>query len=212
MDDKHRLQNDYYQTIAREFLRKRGAPFFLSPRDLSLIADWENRRIPLDAVLEGLSLAFDRRKLKPRRDSAVPLGFCARDVERAWAQSRVRMAGSRRTPGPKTPKRDVARTAVERFLGANPPGWEGLMELYRRGLEVLSSAKPDEHALERLDEEADEILWKRSPAEERDARRRAVREEFKGKNPEDLERISRALVVKSQRERNRIPYFSLFYY
>ena len=65
-------QSEYYRRIAKEFLQRRGAPFFLSPRDMAVIAGWEARRVPLAAVLEGIDRAFERSKSRACTDTSSP--------------------------------------------------------------------------------------------------------------------------------------------
>jgi len=93
MNSQNGGQSGYYQTIAREFLRRRGAPLLLSPRDQAVIAAWEEKRVPLDVVLEGIGRTFDGLRIKGRGSRGVSLLFCERQVEAALAQHRDRSAG-----------------------------------------------------------------------------------------------------------------------
>ncbi len=87
MDDTNG-QSGYYQEIARAFLGRRGGSFFLSPKDQATIAAWEEQRIPLRVVLEGIGRAFDTLKARGRGTKAISLVFCGREVEAVFAQHR----------------------------------------------------------------------------------------------------------------------------
>src|SRR5512137_174737 len=120
MDDKG--QSGYYQEIARVFLERRGGPFFLSPKDQSAIAAWEEKRIPLGVVLEGIARTFDGLTARKRGTKAVSLAFCDRQVEAAFAQHRDRAAGHRKAAGtaPRSGKVDRARREIEMAIEALP--------------------------------------------------------------------------------------------
>jgi hypothetical protein len=205
-------EGGYYRAIARDFLRRRGAPYFLSPRDLALIAEWEERQIPLAAVLEGISAAFERRRGRPGRDKIAALSFCASAVEAAHSQHLDRRAGRRRAVAPRAEKRALARSEAERFLGSLATNESVLRAIYELGVSRLGADKPDEDVLEDLDEQVDGILWASAAPEEVEKCRRTARREFGGQTNLDLEGISRSLAVRAARERRKIPYLSLFYY
>ncbi len=56
---------DYYRAVEEEFLRRRGAPLLLSPRDWALIGDWQAAGIPLRIVLQGIANVFDAFERRP---------------------------------------------------------------------------------------------------------------------------------------------------
>jgi len=181
----------YFQEISRVFLARRGAPFFLSPKDLELIASWEKAGIPLTLVLEGIDRAF-----APGSEGAVSpgkvltLAFCQNQVRKLHELRRERRIGSAAGGVPsRSEKRLWALTEVEDFLTRSdadgPPGVEAIA---RRARALLAAEGTDEEALERLDEEADAALA--AGAEESDRTRR----------------------IKTLREKYRLPYFALFYY
>jgi hypothetical protein len=62
MAKKDRLdrRSGYYQTIGKFFIDLRGAPFFLSSKELAIISQWEEMDIPLRIVLEGIKESFER--------------------------------------------------------------------------------------------------------------------------------------------------------
>ncbi len=212
MTTEDKGQSGYYQTIAREFLARRGAPFFLSPRDQSTIAAWEAKRIPLRVVLEGIGRTFDGIKTRGRGTKGTSLAFCERRVEAAFAQHKDRSAGRANVAEPRTGKKDRARREVVRGLRGLTPGDPELARLLQAALGALAAAKPDEGTLERLDADVEDVLWARATGLEKAEAEAEVRRELRGRRPEGLEATIRRKVVKAARDGRRIPHLSLFYY
>lgn len=205
-------QGGYYRTIAREFFKLRGAPFFLSALDQALIADWERQRVPLDAVLEGLGLAFQALRARAGRRPRA-LSFCRVEVERSFRRHLERKVGGTRRPDvPAADKAVSARREVEDFLGRGPSGVEGLDERLREALAVLAGRGSDEDRLEAIDDAIDALLWERAPAEDRASAMRQVAGMGGGRSPDAREALARTHVVKAMRTRHRIPFVSLYYY
>jgi len=182
----------FYRTIADRFIALRGAPFALSPADISLIAEWEGAGIPLETVLEGIEESFS---LRPGRGH-VPgkiraLSFSRRAVERAFERYRERMVGGDRPSLESAAGRKIksARAAVEAFLARHASEFGSVRPYFEAALLHLSAGKPDAEALERLDEkiEAALLAGDRTPGSE------TVR-------------------LKKIRKLHRVPYVSLFYY
>src|SRR4030042_4650969 len=207
-----RAQSQYYQTIAREFFRSRGAPFFLSPKDVGLIAHWEKLRVPLDAVLEGMEIAFENLRKGGRSAKSLNLGFCEYQVLKAFDRHAERKAGGARKPVSRDEKRNKLVREIERFLAAVPQGLEGLRVSFERALILVRTAEAGEQELERLDDEVDEALWRGASPEEKGELRRDAVTEFAGKRGLDLEEVVRTRLVKTRRDRHKVPYISLFYY
>jgi len=64
-------RQDYYQQIVRHFLKNQTAMFFLPPRDLALISDWEKLGIPLEPILEGIDQTFSRQLKRRKRRNII---------------------------------------------------------------------------------------------------------------------------------------------
>ncbi len=207
-----REQSGYYRTIAAEFIRRRGAPFFLSPRDVALVARWESLRIPLDAVLEGIERAFENSRKRGRPGKVMTLAFCEAQVMKAFGQHAERSAGGTEKVVPRIEKKDRLGKEAARFLAAVPPGLEALAGLFEQAVAVTRLPDTDEQKLEKLDDEVDEILWRSSLPGEREEVRKDIRGEFAGKRGFDVEEIVRTRLVKARRDRYKVPYLSLFYY
>ena len=215
MDAEDSRRSGYYQSIARAFLERRGAPFLLSPKDQAAIAGWEERKIPLRVVLEGIGRTFDGLKSRGRATKGVSLAFCERPVDAAFAQHRDRAAGSRSGEGaarPRSDKRDKARREIEKALRGLGPGDGDLARLLGKALEALAAPKPDDAALERIDTAVEDLLWAGVPAEARSAAEAEIRRELRGRRPKDTEAMVRRKAVQAARTCRRIPHASLYYY
>jgi len=215
MDAEDSRRSGYYQSIARAFLERRGAPFLLSPKDQSAIAGWEERKIPLRIVLEGIGRTFDGLKSRGRATKGTSLAFCERQVDAAFAQHRDRAAGSRSGEGaarPRPDKRDKARREIEKALRGLGPGDGDLARLLGTALEALAAPKPDDAALERIDAAVEDLLWAGAPAEARSAAEAEIRRELRGRRSKDIEGMARRKAVQAARAGRRIPHASLYYY
>jgi hypothetical protein len=225
MDDRS-AQSGYYQEIAAAFLRRRGGALVLSPRDQAAIAAWEEQRIPLAVVLEGIGRAFEALKARRRDTRSIPLALCGREVEAAFAQHRDRAAGrpkGHEAAAARPAKKDVARREIAKALEGLDAGEAGIRELLHAALDALAGAKPDEAALEMIDAEIEEALWAgaatgekaEAAAEAKKAPkgRPAGRAPVPGMRPQaGGDDAVRRLVVKSARARHRIPHVALHYY
>jgi len=218
-------QSGYYREIARAFLARRGGPFLLSPKDQAAIASWEERRIPLSAVLEGIGRTFDGLKARGRGTKGLSLAFCDREVAAAFAQHTDRAAG-RRVPSAaaaKPGKSERARLEIGRSLEALGEDGTGVKRLLEEALGILAAPAPDPAALERIDAEIEARLWDCATEAERAAAETEARRALKGRAaergrapgarpPAGGDDAVRRQAVRAARARRRIPHVSLHYY
>lgn len=203
-------RSQYFQSIARHFFDHRGAPFFLSSKELDLIARWEGMGIPLRVVLEGMRRSFeDSRPVKRRIHS---LSYCDYHVLRAFEQHKERKVGKREIMVEREEKRKRAKIEIEKFLRGIHPRLNFLREIYLQAQKVLSGKDFEEEELERMDEQIEELLFKNSPDEEKGKVRSEVMREYEFRDEETFSSIWRIKLVKLLREKYKIPYISLFYY
>jgi len=203
----------YFQSIALHFFKHRGAPFFLSSKELDYIARWEEMGIPLHVVLEGVERSFEIYRRKPGRKAKIQsLAFCDLQVMKAFEQDRERKVGHKKRIVERRAKRDRAKVEVERFLGKIPPQIGYLKEAYSLAQKVLSQRHFDEEELERIEDKIEELLWKNSLDEEKKRVKRGIARDFEFKEKEEFERIFKIKLVKVLRDKYKIPYISLFYY
>lgn len=203
----------YFKEIANRFLARRGAPLFLSAKDIDLIAQWEKAGIPLAVVLEGIDRAFvNRRGRGAAGDKVLALSFCSAEVLRGFERVRDRRVGRARAPLARPDPKAAVRSAVEAFLKAVPPALSGLSGLYREALEKLKGpGLPDEEA-EALDARADAIILAAADTAGREALRAAVRAEHRSLSEAEAARASDVRLVKIRREEHKIPYLAPYYY
>lgn len=73
---------NYFTEVEEQFQRARGTSLFLlSPLDWALIEGWKNSGVPLEAVLRGIDLAFEKWRAKKSRVQMVnSLAYCSQAV------------------------------------------------------------------------------------------------------------------------------------
>jgi hypothetical protein len=103
---------NYFTEIEEHFQRARGTSLFLlSPLDWALIETWKNSGVPLEAVLRGVDLAFEKWRAKRSRVQTVnSIAYCTQAVM-AEAQ-RMADAGSAKPERPDSapfPEDDLRR-------------------------------------------------------------------------------------------------------
>lgn len=203
----------YFQSIALHFFKHRGAPFFLSSKELDYIARWEKMGIPLHVVLEGIEISFESYRRKPGRKTKIQsLAFCDLQVLKAFEQNRERKVGHKKRIVERHEKRDRAKAEVEKFLAKIPQQISYLKEAYSLAQKVLSQSHFEEEELERIEGKIEELLWKNSLDEEKERVRSGVLKDYEFKQEEEFERIFKIKLVKVLRDKYKIPYISLFYY
>ena len=63
--------SQYFQAVSRFFYEQRGAPFFLSSKEIENIRKWKNMGIPLKIVLEGIKDCFVTHRGKSGRKGKI---------------------------------------------------------------------------------------------------------------------------------------------
>jgi hypothetical protein len=72
---------NYFTEIEDHFQRRRGTLLLLSPLDWALMETWKDAGIPLEAVLRGIDVTFEKWERRPHRSRRVNgLAFCAQEV------------------------------------------------------------------------------------------------------------------------------------
>jgi hypothetical protein len=203
----------YFQSIALHFFKHRGAPFFLSSKDLDYIGRWEKMGIPLHVVLEGIERSFEVYRRKPGKKAKIhSLAFCDLQVLNAFEQARERRVGHKKRIVERHEKRDRAKAEVERFLAEIPGHINYLKENYSLAQKVLSQGHLDEEELERIEGKIEELLWKNSADEEKERVKGEVLKDYEFKKEDEFERVFKIKLVKVLRDKYKIPYISLYYY
>ncbi len=206
-------RSEYFQTIAKHFIQRRGAPFFLSPKELELISSWERCEIPLQVILEGIENYFLESPARRRTQGKIQTLFlCAPFVKKAFDGYRERKVGERKEEKARNEKRVKARKEIERFLASLPPFLNFLREPFSKAQKALSRKNIDEEMLEKLEEEIESLLYLNAPEEVKEKVKQQVLREHEVRSEQDFFWIFRLKLVKILREGHRIPYISLFHY
>src|SRR5262245_23557398 len=74
----------YYRAAEAAFIRRRGTPFLLSPRDFALLKQWRALGVPLQSVEQGIDDAFTRREERGATGKINSLAYCRDAVLAAW--------------------------------------------------------------------------------------------------------------------------------
>jgi len=102
---------NYFTEIEEHFQRTRGTGLFLlSPVDWALIESWKNRGIPLEAVLRGIDVAFEKWRARPARSrihQVNSLAYCTQAIT-AEAQSMADGRPAKREEAPPFPQSDIS--------------------------------------------------------------------------------------------------------
>jgi len=202
----------YYQTISRFLFSLRGAPFILSPREIDIIEEWEERHIPLATVLEGIKTAYEyfRKNTGLRRNFS--LSFCNRFVSTAYHLFKERKVGSMSVDQTRSKRVEIVKAEVKTFLKHMSKEVSFLKEIYLSILEDLSLDKVDEEALEKKDEQVNRLLVKHAAPQEMERHRQEAVNEYKTTQESDKDQIAKRSLIKTAREKHKIPYVSFFYY
>ncbi|MGH9440870.1 MAG: hypothetical protein ACRD16_01200 [Thermoanaerobaculia bacterium] len=78
---------EYFTAIETEFIRRRGSPFLLSPKDFELIRRWRELGIPAADVFRGIAEAFDRRAERGAQTRINSVSYCEGAVLEAWERN-----------------------------------------------------------------------------------------------------------------------------
>jgi len=109
---------NYFTEVEEHFQKARGTSLFLlSPLDWALIESWKNSDVPLEAVLRGIDIAFEKWRAKRSRVQMVnSLAFCSQPV----MLEAQRMADAGSTPHEVKPEESpFAPDDLRKFIDGN---------------------------------------------------------------------------------------------
>ncbi len=206
-------KEQYFRLISRRFLSLRGAPFFLSSKELDQIENWLQTGIPLRVVLEGIQFAYEDFRKKPvRRGRKLHLGFCDARVFKSFKQYKDRKVGLKQKVDNEDDKKETVKIEAEAFLGKMPEDVAYLKAVYFEAVKELSRETFNEDNLEHNDEKIEVLLLMNAPQEEKDKAEEYARRELKILDAGELGRVINLKIIKSMRDKYKIPYVSLYYY
>jgi hypothetical protein len=210
---------EYYAAGESAFIRRRGTPFLLSPRDFALLKQWRELGVPIEAVEQGIDDAFSRREERGATGRINSLAYCRDAVLSAW-ERRAEAAVGRGSGRDEAP--DVAG-ALEKLradlmaAAAGRPEIAEAVESARRSLERLGrgSRAPAEieDSLSRLDRRLASAVYDALPDADRaeidariDRQLAPLRERM---DEETARRTRKALARRLLRETLGLPRLSL---
>jgi hypothetical protein len=204
----------YFLALEDLFIRLRGAPLLLSPKDWQTAREWRREGIPLELVRRTLEEVFERRRKRGADRPVSSLRYCARAVKGAWAKVQELTAAGERGEAPAfdLPGRLAALAAALPEDLPDRPAWGG--RITALGSEMGDDMERVEEALARLDEE----LLPAAEGTLDDAGRKALTAEVShaltalaGRlSKDELERSRGQLRRRLLRRRLRLPVLSLF--
>jgi hypothetical protein len=211
---------EFYEGVEAAFIRRRGTPFLLSPKDFGLLKEWRALRIPLEAVERGIDDAFSRREERGAIGRINSLSYCRDAVLAAW-ERRAEISVGRGSDGRSDePDRLAALTNLREHLrkvAAESRSLKDPVEAAERAVARLAdsdkSAADTEAALARIDKRLASALLEVLPEPERrtiQAQVEALLERAAGRmEPAAAQKTARALTRRAVRERLGLPRLTL---
>jgi len=209
-------QSFYFQTIAQKFFELRGAPFFLSSNELTLIEKWEAAGIPLRVVLEGIKSSFLLRRQNyggaGSRRSIRSLSFCDSFVKQSFALYKERSVG-RKPPQPlKMDKKKDIRAGITKFLDQVPQQVVWLESPFKHVKEILTDVNCPEEDLEKAEENIEALLVAHASPEDHEEAKKEAEISFPEAEKENFQRIFQVTLIKHMRSKYKIPHVAPFLY
>ena len=212
---------NYFTEIEEHFQRARGTALFLmSPLDWALVESWKNAEVPLEAVMRGIDLAFEKwRGRKVKTQMVNSLAFCAQAVL-TEAQIMAGTAPARRTRETAPPfQLDELRSYLENNAAALPAGYEETAASLRRLAAEAEQHYTDLEGLEQrltvLEEKMIASARARQSEEELLESRRELDRQlrpYRGKMTADqLTMLEKQYLERILMEKAGLPRLSLFY-
>jgi hypothetical protein len=212
--------NEYFVAAEAAFIRRRGTPFLLSPRDFSLLREWRALGIPLEAVEQGIDDAFSRREERGATGRVNSLWYCRDAVLSAWERRAEAAAGRGGTREQVASDSGPLLEALERTLAgvaSRRPDLHDPLDAAQRSIARLLRSERDPASLEaslaRLDKKLASALYASLPEAERDALdervRRALEPARARMDEETAEKTMRALTRRAVREHLDLPRLTL---
>jgi hypothetical protein len=209
----------FYSAAESAFIRRRGTPFLLSPRDFALLREWRALGVTIEAVAQGIDDAFSKREERGATGKINSLAYCRDAVLSAWERRAEAAVGAGKGRSEAPPDAAGAIAALETSLAAVAGRRADLaeqLESARRSLERLAekrSVEEIEASLARLDKKLATALLEALPEAERDALEAAVTERLEKAgarmDAEAADRTRRALTRRALRERLDLPRLTL---
>jgi DNA repair exonuclease SbcCD ATPase subunit len=212
---------NYYTEIEEHFQRARGTSLFLlSTLDWALAETWKDAGVPLEAVLRGIDVAFEKwRSRKVKTQMVNSLAFCAQAVlTEAQIMSGAAQPKVRKETAPPFALEEL-RAYLEGNAAAMPPGYEEAAASLRKLVDELEQHYNDLESLEQrltvLEEKMLAGARMRQSEEQMLESRRALDSQlrpYRGKLTADqLTMLEKQYLERHLLEQAGLPRLSLFY-
>jgi hypothetical protein len=221
---------NYFTEIEEHFQRRRGTILLLNTLDWALMEMWKEAGVPLEAVIRGIDVTFDKWDQRPSKSRKVNgLGFCTQEVLAAAEEMKDAAAGGRVSPAAE-PKRDSGFEAerIATFLHKNaevldktsiPLARDMVRDLRDIAASVVSKSAPKLEDVERRLTMMEEKLVASMMASAKDEELVSIRAEadrelapYRRKMPAaQIDHLQRQFMQKRLLEKAAIPRLSLFY-
>jgi len=215
---------NYFTEVEEHFQKARGTSLFLmSPLDWALVETWKNAGVPLEAVLRGIDIAFEKwRSGKSRIQMVNSVAYCSQAV---LAEAQV-MAGLVRPVRVRQPAAaPFSLEELETYLRANiseirkKAGFEEIAQSIERLAVEAEAVYHDLESLERrltsLEEKMIAIARTRQTDEQLLSARTDLDRElrpYRGKmTAEQLAMLEKQYLERLLLESSGLPRLSLFY-
>jgi hypothetical protein len=211
---------NYFTEIEEHFQRARGTGLFLlSPIDWALIEAWKNAGIPLEAVLRGIDVAFEKWRARPPRSRLHQVNSLAYCTQAITAEAQAMVDGK---PARKESATPFAEADLSTYLRTNAAALRGagyedlansLMEMDSE--DALRDLETLEQKLTALEDKLIARL-RASASDEQLLEARQVLDRqlkpYRGKmSTEQLSMLERQFLDRRLLETARLPRLSLFY-
>jgi hypothetical protein len=206
---------EYFTAIETAFIRRRGTPFLLSPKDYGLARRWLELGIPVEDVCAGIDDAFDRRETRGAAAKVNSLSYCEGAVLEAWERRASARVG--RPEGAEPDEVAPRLSSLAASLGDVDPRFAEATGAARRAIErLLDSGKTPEEidqSLSRIEKKLLRAVEETLPTGEREAIRtdvdRRLANDADAMDERALRRTRDVLARQRLRAVHRLPRLSL---
>ena len=203
----------YFQSIVRYFFELRGAPFFLTPKEIDILERWLNAGIPLRIIFNGIrSSVEDRKRFPGRKNRFFSLEYCDNSVQKAFEQFKEKNIGQRTKKERPGVKKSLVHKEIQEFLKRPLEGMEEIRKILKKAQAELCRGYFDEEMLEKADDKIEQVLLKMGSKKERQKILNEVHSEYPNKDQLEISEIFQVKWIKHMRRKYQIPYISPFYY
>ncbi len=212
--------NSYFASAEAAFIRRRGTPFLLSPKDFALLTEWRALGVPIEAIEQGIDDAFSRREKRGVVGRVNSLSYCRDAILGAWerrAETAVGRGSGRSAEEPDAPKALAALAARLTEVVAARSELEAAVAPVLRSLARLSVSGKDaasvEDSLARLDKRLASAVDEALPLADREKLDAKVAAQLAGArvrlDDDAAEKTGRALRRRAIRDALGLPRLSL---